>query len=54
MTKVTIITSDDQRIFIEKSLIEKSQLIRSMIDDAGTDEPIPLPSISKIVMDDIV
>ncbi len=54
MNRVKLITSDNKEVQIEEDVISKSILIKSLIDDAGADEAIPLPNIKKDTLDYII
>jgi S-phase kinase-associated protein 1 len=50
--QVTLVTSDEESFKVEKKVAERSQLIKSMMEDlpGQSDEPIPLPNVSSAVL----
>ncbi|WOO82048.1 E3 ubiquitin ligase complex SCF subunit sconC [Vanrija pseudolonga] len=48
---VVLVTSDDETFTVEKKVAERSNLIKSMIEDLpSSDESIPLPNVSSSVL----
>ena len=52
--KVTLIPEEGEAIEVDIELANMSVLIKSMIDDAGTDEDIPLPNVKKAVLEKVI
>ncbi|KAJ7210816.1 Skp1 family, dimerization domain-containing protein [Mycena pura] len=48
---VLLVTSDNEQFTAEKDVVERSVLIRNMLEDVGeSDQPIPLPNVSSSVL----
>ena len=45
MTKVKLVSQEGEMTEIDEEVATKSTLIKNMIEDAGTDEEIPLPNV---------
>ena len=52
MLKLT--TMDGETVEVEKEIACKSVLVKGIVDDAGTDDDIPLPSVKKAILDKII
>ena len=52
--KVKLVTSEGEEVEVDKEVAIKSVLIKSMIDDSGTDESIPLPNVKKAILDKVI
>ncbi len=52
MVKLT--TSDGEETEVRKDIAEKSVLIKGVLDDAGDEEPVPLPSVTKPILDKVI
>ena len=52
MLKLT--TMDGETVEVEKEIACKSVLVKGIVDDAGTDDEIPLPSVKKGILDKII
>ena len=52
MLKLT--TMDGETVEVEKEIACKSVLVKGIVDDAGTDDEIPLPSVKKAILDKII
>ncbi|RSH81188.1 uncharacterized protein EHS24_008625 [Apiotrichum porosum] len=50
--QVVLVTSDEETYTVERKVAERSNLIKSMIEDlpGQSDEPIPLPNVSSSVL----
>lgn len=48
---VLLVTSDNEQFHADKEVVERSVLIKNMLEDVGeTDQPIPLPNVSSSVL----
>ncbi|KAJ7510034.1 Skp1 family, dimerization domain-containing protein [Mycena galericulata] len=48
---VLLVTSDNEQFTTEKDIVERSVLIKNMLEDVGeSDQPIPLPNVSSSVL----
>ncbi|KAF8643864.1 hypothetical protein AX16_008880 [Volvariella volvacea WC 439] len=48
---VLLVTSDNEHFTTERDIIERSVLIKNMLEDVGeSDQPIPLPNVSSAVL----
>ncbi|KAF5358486.1 hypothetical protein D9756_001340 [Leucocoprinus leucothites] len=48
---VLLVTSDNEQFQTEKEVVERSVLIKNMLEDVGeSDQPIPLPNVSSSVL----
>ncbi|KAJ3556416.1 hypothetical protein NP233_g11983 [Leucocoprinus birnbaumii] len=48
---VHLVTSDNERFEADKEVVERSVLIKNMLEDVGeSDQPIPLPNVSSSVL----
>ncbi|KZV67531.1 E3 ubiquitin ligase SCF complex, Skp subunit [Peniophora sp. CONT] len=48
---VLLVTSDNRELVVDREVIERSILIKDMLEDIGeTDQPIPLPNVTFNVM----
>lgn len=52
--EVTLLSSDDMPFKVEVKTAQKSETIKNLIEDAGTDAPIPLPNIAGKIFAKIV
>ena len=52
--KVKLRSSDDEMFEVEKEVADKSQMIRNMIEDTGTDNPIPLPNVTSKILAKVI
>jgi len=50
MTKVKLISQEGELIEVDEEVAMKSTLIKNMIEDAGTEEDIPLPNVKTSVL----
>jgi len=50
MTKVKLLSQEGELIEVEEEVAMKSTLIKNMIEDAGTEEDIPLPNVKTSVL----
>ena len=51
---VKLTTMDGETLEVEKEIACKSILIKGIIDDSGTDDEIPLPSVKKSILEKII
>jgi S-phase kinase-associated protein 1 len=42
---VTLVSNDDQTFTVDRSVAEMSVTLKNLIEDAGTEVPIPLPNV---------
>jgi S-phase kinase-associated protein 1 len=54
MTKITLVSSDGQPFEVEKEEVDKSNTIKLMIEDAGVDDPIPLPDVNSNTLTKVI
>ena len=54
MDEVTLMTVDGETFTVEQEVAEKSKTIKNLIEDAGLDNPIPLPNVSGSILKMIV
>lgn len=48
---VLLVTSDNEQFTTEKEVVERSVLIKNMLEDVGeSDQPIPLPNVTSSVL----
>jgi S-phase kinase-associated protein 1 len=48
---VLLVTSDNEQFTADKDVVERSVLIKNMLEDVGvSDQPIPLPNVSSSVL----
>ena len=52
--KVKFSTMDGESVEVDKEIACKSILVRGIIDDAGIDDEIPLPSVKKAILEKII
>eukprot|EP00831_Metopus_contortus_P013959 TRINITY_DN1571_c0_g1_i1.p1 TRINITY_DN1571_c0_g1~~TRINITY_DN1571_c0_g1_i1.p1 ORF type:complete len:170 (+),score=29.44 TRINITY_DN1571_c0_g1_i1:198-707(+) len=52
--KVKLVSQDGETIEVEKSIITLSGLIKSMLEDSGADEEIPLPNVKSVILKKII
>lgn len=51
MVNIILTSSDHKEIEVDKKVIEKSILIKNMIEDVGdSDEPIPIPNVNEKIL----
>ena len=51
---VTLQTQDGEEVQVTVKVASKSVLIKGIIDDSGIEDPIPLPSIKKPILDKVL
>ena len=51
---VTVVTSDDDKFTLTVKEASASDTMRNLIEDAGIEEPIPLPNVDTVIMTKIV
>ena len=47
---VKLVSLEGETLEVDEKVASKSQLIKNMIDDAGTEEEIPLPNVKKHIL----
>ncbi len=52
--KVKLIPEEGEAIEVEVDIATMSVLVKSMIDDAGTEEDIPLPNVKKNTLEKVI
>ena len=52
--KVKLVTQEGEKIEVEKSIITLSVLVKSMLEDAGNEEEIPLPNVKSVILKKII
>ena len=52
--KVKLVSQDGETIEVEKAIISLSGLIKSMLEDSGADEDIPLPNVKSAILKKII
>jgi S-phase kinase-associated protein 1 len=53
-TKVKLKSSDDEMFEVDEAVAHESQTIKNMIEDTGTDAPIPLPNVSSKILAKVI
>ena len=53
-TMVRLISQEGEYIEVDQETVVLSVLIKSMIDDSGTEEDIPLPNVTKPILDKVL
>eukprot|EP00344_Euplotes_crassus_P003851 CAMPEP_0197011276 /NCGR_PEP_ID=MMETSP1380-20130617/57834_1 /TAXON_ID=5936 /ORGANISM="Euplotes crassus, Strain CT5" /LENGTH=57 /DNA_ID=CAMNT_0042433855 /DNA_START=37 /DNA_END=210 /DNA_ORIENTATION=- len=53
-TMVKLISQEGEIVEVDQETVMLSVLIKSMIDDSGTDEDIPLPNVSKSILEKVL
>ncbi len=51
---VKLISAEGAEIEVDMDTANKSVLIKSMIDDSGPEEDIPLPNVKKAVLEKVI
>ena len=51
---VTLMSSDGESFEIKKEVAIKSETIKNMIEDTGTDAPIPLPNVPSKILNKVI
>mmetsp|Transcript_39251 Transcript_39251/g.45008 ORF Transcript_39251/g.45008 Transcript_39251/m.45008 type:complete len:116 (+) Transcript_39251:45-392(+) len=54
MTKVNLVPEEGEPIAVEEEIATMSVLVKSMIDDSGVDEDIPLPNVKKATLEKVI
>merc|ERR1712232_450084 len=52
--EVTLMSSDEQNFQVDVKVAQMSETIKNLIEDAGTDSPIPLPNVTGKILDKVV
>eukprot|EP00246_Nothoceros_aenigmaticus_P014595 TRINITY_DN565_c0_g1_i1.p1 TRINITY_DN565_c0_g1~~TRINITY_DN565_c0_g1_i1.p1 ORF type:complete len:159 (-),score=42.79 TRINITY_DN565_c0_g1_i1:678-1154(-) len=53
-TKVKLKSSDDEMFEVDEAVAYESQTVKNMIEDTGTDNPIPLPNVSSKILAKVI
>eukprot|EP00227_Mantoniella_beaufortii_P021102 CAMPEP_0197578388 /NCGR_PEP_ID=MMETSP1326-20131121/2619_1 /TAXON_ID=1155430 /ORGANISM="Genus nov. species nov., Strain RCC2288" /LENGTH=154 /DNA_ID=CAMNT_0043141567 /DNA_START=200 /DNA_END=664 /DNA_ORIENTATION=+ len=51
---VTLRSSDEEKFEVAEEVAYKSETIKNMIEDTGTDAPIPLPNVSSKILAKVI
>lgn len=51
---VTLVTEEGEKVELDANIAVKSVLLQNLIDDAGTEEEIPLPTVKKAILQKIL
>ena len=54
MTKVNLVPEEGEQIQVDEDIATMSVLVKSMIDDSGVDEDIPLPNVKKATLEKVI
>ena len=54
MTKVNLVAEEGEPIEVDEEIATMSVLVKSMIDDSGADEDIPLPNVKKATLEKVI
>src|ERR1700755_126971 len=55
MEKIRLISSDNEEFTIERKVLEKSILVKNMLEDVGeSDNPIPLPNVNGKILKKVI
>jgi len=52
--KVKLRSSDEEMFEVDLEVANKSQMIRNMLEDTGTDNPIPLPNVTSKILAKVI
>ncbi|KAJ7554107.1 hypothetical protein O6H91_06G125600 [Diphasiastrum complanatum] len=52
--KVKLRSSDEEMFVVDESVAFESQTVKNMIEDTGTDSPIPLPNVSSKILAKVI
>ncbi|KAL3677581.1 hypothetical protein R1sor_027529 [Riccia sorocarpa] len=52
--KVKLRSSDDEMFEVDEAVAYESQTVKNMIEDTGTDNPIPLPNVSSKILSKVI
>ncbi|KAG6545932.1 hypothetical protein Mapa_012592 [Marchantia paleacea] len=52
--KVKLKSSDDEMFEVDETVAYESQTVKNMIEDTGTDNPIPLPNVSSKILAKVI
>ena len=52
--KVSLMCKDGETIEVDVNTASHSVLIKGMVDESGIEEVVPLPQVSKLIMDKII
>eukprot|EP00850_Spirogloea_muscicola_P010903 SM000065S20252 [mRNA] locus=s65:670383:671105:- [translate_table: standard] len=53
-TKVTLRSSDSETFEVDRAVAEESETVKSMIEDTGVDNTIPLPNVSSKILAKVI
>eukprot|EP00850_Spirogloea_muscicola_P022793 SM000312S11986 [mRNA] locus=s312:85649:86367:+ [translate_table: standard] len=53
-TKVTLRSSDNETFEVDRAVAEESETVKSMIEDTGVDNTIPLPNVSSKILAKVI
>ena len=51
---VKLISSEGAEIEVDQQIAQTSVLIKSMIEDSGPEEDIPLPNVKKAILEKVI
>ena len=54
MTKVKLFPEEGEAIEVDEEIAVMSVLVKSMIDDAGADEDVPIPNVKKATLERVI
>src|ERR1700731_2739420 len=55
MSKIKLISSDNEEFTEERKVLEKSILVKNMLEDVGeSDNPIPLPNVNGKILKKVI
>ena len=54
MSKVKLIPEEGETIEVDEEIATMSVLVKSMIDDSGAEEDIPLPNVKKVTLEKVI
>ncbi len=54
MEKVKLLCQDGEEVQVDRDVVEKSVLIKGLIDDSGIEEQIPLPNVKRPILEKVV
>ncbi|KAJ7530072.1 hypothetical protein O6H91_15G077800 [Diphasiastrum complanatum] len=52
--KVKLRSSDEEMFEVDEAIAYESQTVKNMIEDTGTDSPIPLPNVSSKILAKVI
>ncbi|KXZ48119.1 hypothetical protein GPECTOR_30g215 [Gonium pectorale] len=54
MDKVKLLSSDAQMFEVEEEVAYQSQTVKNLVEDAGKDDPVPLPNVSGRILAKVI